>query len=141
MFTLRLFPDPPTLSPAITANPELPDTQPVYQGDNMTLRCTVSGGKPVNATVIMFTCPGKTDTSVVSMDTSSITSSLMFLPVSSDNHGRCVCTARWKKTDWYNQTVSWNINVYSKLWFLCVVFTCVCVSLICGFIYKMMQER
>lgn len=129
MLTLRLFSDPPTLPPAITANPELPDTQPVYQGDNMTLRCTVSGGKPVNATVIAFTCPGKTDMSVVTIGTSNITSSLMILPVSSDNHGRCVCSARWKKTDWYNQTISWNINVYSKLWFIACLFVYVFFSL------------
>lgn len=109
------FLDPPTSSPVITGSENLTDDQPVYEGDNVTLSCTVSGGKPVNATVITFTCPNKNDMADSSFDSFNITSSLVFLPVSSDNHGICQCYARWKNTDWYNKTALWNLRVYSEL--------------------------
>lgn len=114
MFIIVLaFPDPPNSSPVITVSPSLADI--VYEGDNITVRCTVSGGKPVNATVIMLACPYKTHMTPGSSDSSSISSSLMFLPVRSENHGRCACNAKWKRSDWYNKTVSWNLTVYCEL--------------------------
>ncbi|XP_025102205.1 uncharacterized protein LOC112568894 isoform X2 [Pomacea canaliculata] len=102
---------PPNSSPVITVSPSFADI--AYEGDNITVRCTVSGGKPVTATVITLACPYKTDMTPGNSDSSSISSSLMFLPVRSENHGRCVCNAKWKRSDWYNKTVSWNLTVYS----------------------------
>ncbi|XP_025102194.1 uncharacterized protein LOC112568893 isoform X2 [Pomacea canaliculata] len=105
---------PPTSPPVITGNPTLHEGQPVYEGDSLTLTCTVRGGKPSNATVITFTCPNRTDTPDSSFNSSSVTSSLTFDPVTSYNHGNCSCTAAWKSYDWYKQKSNWNIDVYTS---------------------------
>lgn len=114
--------DPPTSPPVITGNPTLHEGQPVYEGDSFALTCTVRGGKPSNATVITFTCPNRTDTPDSSFNSSSVTSSLTFDPVTSYNHGNCSCTAAWKSYDWYRQKANWIINVYSEFHYIrCVV--------------------
>lgn len=128
------FPDPPNSSLMITGSPHLSNI--IYEGDNLTLSCTVNGGKPVNATVITFGCPNKTDTPD-SFNSSSITSSLMFLPVKPENHGSCVCNSRWKESNWYDKTVSWNITVYCELHtvstFIAFTVYCDVFPLICRF--------
>lgn len=112
--------DPPASPPVISLEPTLSLSEPVYQGDNFTVTCTVNGGKPVSATNVSFMCPHMADTTDIT-GTTMVNSSLRFYSVSPDNQGNCTCSAKWKNTSWYTQTAVWSLIVYSKsVAFMCV---------------------
>ena len=107
----RFIPDPP-ISPPVIHNSTSQGF--VYQGDPLTLTCTVTGGKPVSNTSVTFVCPGKTDTSDVT-STTDVSSSVTYSAVeASDNGAVCTCSAQWKSYDWYTLTASTSINVYCE---------------------------
>lgn len=104
--------DPPDESPVIGAVPPLLSGQPVYQGDNFTLTCTVRGGKPENYTIVTFVCPEKVD-EADTVGGSEVNSSLRFYSVSHDNQGNCTCSAVWKDI-WYTKTADYTLIAYSE---------------------------
>ena len=109
------FVDPPTTDPVITitSTPSSSEGR-LYQGDRVTLTCTVTGGKPLSATTVTFTCPGKQ----VSQDTegsTGVSSSVTFDSLTNGDHNRvCTCSSKWKQTDWYNRNNSTRLFVNSE---------------------------
>lgn len=108
-----LFPDPPTTEPVITSNSS---DGYLYQGDRATLICAVVGGKPVAATTLHFTCPGKGDRADT-VTQNDARSSLEFSSFSTgDRINECSCTASWTiQPSWYHaRTITSNYELNSK---------------------------
>ena len=102
--------DPPTSSPVITSNQS---GDHLYQGDTVTLTCSVTGGKPPNATSVTFSCPNKPDEED-NMGSTGVSSSVTFNPLSDNDHNAvCRCSTRWRQTDWYNMVTSTTLYVNS----------------------------
>lgn len=110
--------DPPTSPPVITttSTPSSSDGS-LYQGDAVTLTCTVSGGKPVSVTSVTFQCPSRNKTDQPDSTVSGGVSSSVTFPSLTDGDPSdvCTCSARWKTyTDWYTHTDDIQLYVNSK---------------------------
>ncbi|KAL8588605.1 hypothetical protein ACOMHN_034059 [Nucella lapillus] len=81
----------------------------LYQGDNLTLTCAVTGGDP-QVTSVTLTCLGSSK----QKSTDGQSSSLEFSPLSSSDHNlTCVCSGQWAMQGYYTRTDSRNLTVYS----------------------------
>ena len=107
--------DPPSTDPEIT-NTSTPSSSGghLYQGDRVTLTCTVTGGKPLSATTVAFTCPGKQDSQDTEGST-GVSSSVTLDPLTDADHGgECTCSTRWRQTDWYSRETRTQLYVNSE---------------------------
>ena len=103
--------DPPTSNPVITDNST--DSH-LYQGDTLTLTCSVTGGKPFSASSVTFTCPGKQD-GQDNVGSSGVSSSVIFDSLSGNDHDKqCTCITQWKQTNWYNRNVNTTLHINSE---------------------------
>ena len=108
--------DPPTTDPVITITSTPPSSSNghLYQGDRVTLTCTVTGGKPLSATTLTFTCPGKQD----AQDTegsAGVSSSVTIESLTNGDHDTvCTYSSKWKQTDWYNRHKTTQLFVNSE---------------------------
>ena len=103
--------DPPTDPPVIHSSSS---ESFVYQGDPLTLTCSVRGGKPVTDTSVTFDCPNKPDMTDVE-GTTEVSSSLVFDPVTVSDNGRvCTCRPQWKTYDWYTPQKQTTVTVYCE---------------------------
>lgn len=90
------------------------DDGSLYEGDSLTLTCEVSGGKPVNATVLVFTCGNKENVENNS-DKNTVRSQIRIQSLSMVNQGEvCSCTTRWKSTNWYTRTSTKMLSIICK---------------------------
>ncbi|KAL8611566.1 hypothetical protein ACOMHN_061827 [Nucella lapillus] len=84
--------------------------QVLYEGDNLTLTCAVTGGDP-KVTSVTLTCPGRSKKKT----TNGQSSSLEFSPLSSSDHNlTCVCTGQWDRESHYTLTDSRTLTVYYR---------------------------
>ncbi|KAL8608866.1 hypothetical protein ACOMHN_063941 [Nucella lapillus] len=81
--------------------------QVLYEGDNLTLTCAVTGGDP-QVTSVTLTCQGRSKKKI----TNGQSSSLEFSPLSSSDHNlTCVCSGQWAMQGYYNLTDSRTLTV------------------------------
>ena len=79
--------DQPTASPTITQTP----TEPIIEGNQVTLTCTIKGGNPVAN--IMWSCQGATQITPTGSPSTVDAISSVELVTSKDNNGQtCICT-------------------------------------------------
>lgn len=70
-------------------------------GDSVTMFCQVRDGKPL-VTSVFFSCSGHADSVTDIRGDSEVQSLLIINPLKAEEDGlRCVCTAEWKRSEWY----------------------------------------
>ncbi|KAL8588595.1 hypothetical protein ACOMHN_034049 [Nucella lapillus] len=80
----------------------------LYQGDNLTLTCAVTGGDP-QVTSVTLACPGRS----MQKTTNGQSSSLEFSTLSSSDHNlTCVSSGQWARESYYTLTDSRTLTVY-----------------------------
>ncbi|KAL8608864.1 hypothetical protein ACOMHN_063939 [Nucella lapillus] len=96
--------DPPPSDPQISG---YVNGQVLYEGDNLTLTCAVTGGDP-QVTSVTLTCQGRSKKKI----TNGQSSSLEFSSLSSSDHNlTCVCSGQWAMQGYYNLTDSRTLTV------------------------------
>ncbi|XP_070174673.1 low-density lipoprotein receptor-related protein 4-like isoform X2 [Littorina saxatilis] len=99
---------PPPSAPVITGYNSGVLNQP---GDNLTLTCTVSGGKPLVRHVV-FECPDYPDNEADVFGAKDVHSVLDIGPLRAKDNGRtCECYATWTHPAFYNQGSSVTLRV------------------------------
>ncbi|XP_070182667.1 nephrin-like [Littorina saxatilis] len=80
----------------------------LYQGDNLTLTCSVTGGDP-GVTSVTLTCPDQHENSTHLGQSSSLV-----IPSLGNNHNnlKCTCSGQWARPSYYTLTDSRTLRVY-----------------------------
>ena len=103
--------DPPPRAPVIEGYVK---DEVLQEGHILTMTCSVAGGKPL-VTSVIFACSGHSDTVPDVRSSDRVQSYLNLSPLKvGDNGDRCVCTAEWKKTDWYRLSATVSLRVNGK---------------------------
>ena len=103
--------DPPQRAPVIEGYVK---DEVLQEGHILTMTCSVTGGKPL-VTSVIFACSGHSDTVPDVRSSDRVQSYLSLSPLKvGDNGDRCVCTAEWKKTDWYRLSATVILHVNGK---------------------------
>lgn len=106
--------DPPPGPPMIEG---LKDNQLLFVGDNLTLTCTVSGGKPL-VSFVNFTCGQRTGTL---MYTDTSVSSILTYPslAVTDKDTKCHCAASWQpEKQLYQKEATTELVILGSVLFL-----------------------
>ena len=100
--------DQPTTSPTISQTP----VGPIFEGNKVTLTCTIQGGNPV--ATITWSCDGATQIAPTGSPENAI-SSVELVTSKNTNGQTCTCTGR--HILWTNdKTQQHSIIVYCKYW-------------------------
>ena len=98
--------DPPHEAPQITG---YTSTTILYEGDPLTLTCTVAGGDPAIASVTL-TCGGNYHNTSTGQQSMLQVTSLQ----SSDQGALCSCSGQWIKPNHYNLTDNVTFTVFCE---------------------------
>ncbi|KAL8608867.1 hypothetical protein ACOMHN_063942 [Nucella lapillus] len=100
--------DPPLSAPKISG---YVNGHILYEADNLTLNCAVTGGDP-KVTSVTLTCLGRSKQKTTNGQTSSLEFSLLS---SSDHNLTCVCSGQWALQGYYTLTDSRTLTVYCEM--------------------------
>ena len=85
-----------------------------YSGDDLTVTCEVTGGKPL-VTSVSLTCSSRHPDNPSDVTGSDSVSSSLQMTLTDDDDGiTCSCTAVWKVTSFYTLSDSTTLTVYCE---------------------------